>query len=535
MSGRETDRVLELHGRWRDRDLPAPEAEELRRLLAGGGETADRFAELLVTDSLIEEVLGAGTGPDRIWSAVSSRLREENGSADRMWGRVRGELVLSGRGRRGLRGRGTFLRIGASLALAASLALFAARYLFQRRTAEPVARVASAEGVKMRRGGATYELEAGAELRRGDAVLVAAAGEAAITYADGTAVHLFADTVAVFEAASEAEARQGKDIRLEKGRLSAEVTAQPRGMRMVVTTGQAEVKVVGTRFTLFCDGSHTCLEVEEGEVEITRISDGRSAVVVALSYARTDDPELAARPLAGLDSGIVGHWAFDETEGDIAHDSSGHGNHGRLVGDPLWSVGRIGGALRLDGVDDWVEIGGENRLCDLPLGDFTVTWWQCQEQEPHGWGRAMVAKCQERRPREPLAGGWRIAAGPLHGRSHADVRLEIAFRPGQTGGGVAEYRTEECVVPREEWTHVAVVWRAAEKAAKIWVNGRSAICKATGGEVGPYAGDGGTALLLGASPGESANRFRGMLDDVRIYSRALSTAESETLARAERE
>ncbi|MHC4438202.1 MAG: PA14 domain-containing protein [Planctomycetota bacterium] len=54
---------------------------------------------------------------------------------------------------------------------------------------------------------------------------------------------------------------------------------------------------------------------------------------------------------------LVGWWKFDETSGTIAHDASGNGNDGALNGDPVWVTGKKNGALQLDGDGDYVEVG----------------------------------------------------------------------------------------------------------------------------------------------------------------------------------
>ncbi len=53
---------------------------------------------------------------------------------------------------------------------------------------------------------------------------------------------------------------------------------------------------------------------------------------------------------------LVGHWKLDEGSGDVAHDSSGNGNDGNLVGNPQWVAGKIGGALEFDGTGSIVDI-----------------------------------------------------------------------------------------------------------------------------------------------------------------------------------
>ncbi|UCD52943.1 MAG: hypothetical protein JSW27_09950 [Phycisphaerales bacterium] len=54
---------------------------------------------------------------------------------------------------------------------------------------------------------------------------------------------------------------------------------------------------------------------------------------------------------------LTGWWKFDEGAGDVALDSSGHNHHGMLIGDPQWAPGYDALALDFDGLEDSVEIG----------------------------------------------------------------------------------------------------------------------------------------------------------------------------------
>ncbi len=56
-------------------------------------------------------------------------------------------------------------------------------------------------------------------------------------------------------------------------------------------------------------------------------------------------------------SDLIGLWRFDETSGTIAHDASGNGHDGTIMGDPKWGAGKIGGGLEFDGTDDVVDLG----------------------------------------------------------------------------------------------------------------------------------------------------------------------------------
>ena len=65
------------------------------------------------------------------------------------------------------------------------------------------------------------------------------------------------------------------------------------------------------------------------------------------------------------DKGLVGYWSFDEGSGTTAYDYSGNNNHGTLINGPTWTQGKVGGALSFDGVDDYVIA--------QPTTDQTVT------------------------------------------------------------------------------------------------------------------------------------------------------------------
>lgn len=69
----------------------------------------------------------------------------------------------------------------------------------------------------------------------------------------------------------------------------------------------------------------------------------------------------------------VGMWLFDDASGDIAIDSSEYENDGELMNDPQWVDGKIGSALELDGIDDWINMGDDPIL--KPSGDITFVAW----------------------------------------------------------------------------------------------------------------------------------------------------------------
>jgi ferric-dicitrate binding protein FerR (iron transport regulator) len=118
---------------------------------------------------------------------------------------------------------------------------------------------------------------AGEPVPAGASIRTAGAGShALLVFADGTRLELDSETHArdLFD-------QPRKSLRLERGSLRADVVPQPPGRPMAFRTPQAEATVLGTRLALRVEGGVTRLEVQEGRVRLTRLSDGASADVRA--------------------------------------------------------------------------------------------------------------------------------------------------------------------------------------------------------------------------------------------------------------
>src|SRR5204862_8004218 len=87
----------------------------------------------------------------------------------------------------------------------------------------------------------------------------------------------------------DASAGRGKEAFLARGHLAAQVTTQPAGRPMLITTPHAEAAVVGTRFALTVEARATRLDVEQGAVELGRLSGGTPVVVRAAEHALVNE------------------------------------------------------------------------------------------------------------------------------------------------------------------------------------------------------------------------------------------------------
>jgi hypothetical protein len=133
-----------------------------------------------------------------------------------------------------------------------------------------------------------------------------AGARALLKYADGTTIDLGPGSALQLLA----PASGAKELSLTRGRLVAKVAAQAAGKPVVVVSPQAEVRVLGTQFSLTAESQSSRLEVREGKVRFARKSDGSSIEVSAGHFA------VAARGVALLTRPIPdeGKTVFFEIE-----------------------------------------------------------------------------------------------------------------------------------------------------------------------------------------------------------------------------
>ena len=134
-----------------------------------------------------------------------------------------------------------------------------------------------------------------------DALLTTIGDEsfAVVRYDDGTQVTLAADTKLKFAVDA---ATGAKRLVLQEGFLTADVAKQPEGRPMLLSTPQAELVVLGTKFQLSGGSEATFVETSEGSVRLTRKSDGQSVAVNGGFEASVSD---VAGPLAAQSAAAV--------------------------------------------------------------------------------------------------------------------------------------------------------------------------------------------------------------------------------------
>ncbi len=220
--------------------------------------------------------------------------------------------------------------------------------------------------------------------------------------------------------------------------------------------------------------------------------------------------------LTGLKDGLVGYWSFDEGSGDTAHDYSGNGNNAKING-AVWTTGVSGHALSFDGLDDYVNIGNDESIKpNLPI---TISCWIVALNYTD-YGNIFLNDKMH----------WPEAyygVSLCFNTSNPTKTIAITYGDGGAGPSHRRTKTGTTQLSLGVWYHVVGVIRGATDM-DIYINGRN--------DGGTYFGSGGS-IKYSDSPGYigqcgygySGYFFPGYIDEVRIYNRALSAAEIESL------
>lgn len=191
--------------------------------------------------------------------------------------------------------------------------------------------------------------------------------------------------------------------------------------------------------------------------------------------------------------GLQAHWKLDESDGAIAHDSAGTYN-AEVMGNPLWQPGSgmVKGALVLDGNDDYISTP---YILNPANGGFSVFTWV------KGGAPGQVILSQK---------GNKNILSADESAGFLMIELKSAARGSQA-------LISQTVITDSNWHHVGLVWDGLYRA--LYVDGAIAAKDAT--EHGKLLGT-TNGFYIGAGKGLEAGSFwSGLIDDVRIYDRAV--------------
>jgi PKD repeat protein len=196
-------------------------------------------------------------------------------------------------------------------------------------------------------------------------------------------------------------------------------------------------------------------------------------------------------------TGLVAAYGFNEGTGTTLRDSSGNNNSGVISGATWAATGRFGKALSFNGTSNWVTVADAPSL-DLTTG-MTLEAWVYPQGSLSGW-RSIVMKEQ------PTVDAYylEIVGGIVVGDIFVAGSVHHIYSPNP--------------IPLNAWTHMAATYDGSR--FRLYVNGVEVANMLQSGPIQTSS----SPLRIGGNAmwGEY---FQGIIDEVRIYNRALSAAE----------
>jgi hypothetical protein len=202
--------------------------------------------------------------------------------------------------------------------------------------------------------------------------------------------------------------------------------------------------------------------------------------------------------------GLVAYFPFNGN----ANDESGNGNHGTVHGATLTKdrFGNPGRAYSFDGVDDYIVVQDDDSL-EIP-DDFSISVWVKPKITTN-----LRMILNKHRAWTNDDGTWWF--------SIESVR-NVIFQCTPFNGTPSDTANSMSMPVADEWSHLAITYDASNDIWKIYINGT---LDATG--TAPFdITNNSRDLFIGVEEYTPyQNYFYGIIDDIRLYNRALSKAE----------
>ena len=238
------------------------------------------------------------------------------------------------------------------------------------------------------------------------------------------------------------------------------------------------------------------------------------------------DPKAQLATNAFKSNDLLAFWSFDEGSGKVSEDKvSGIKDPIKYVfneakykpsTDPLRKAGVKGGSLLFDGYSTWIERSAEKAF--KPGKALTIEVWVAPKNYEWGDGgklSTIINQYDSQNKQGYALGMYR----------HGSWSFQIG-----TGKEWVEVWSEEKPLLKNKWSHVVGVFDGASGTVAIYLNGEKvgSASIAEGSAIAPCE----RPLLIGKNNEGvdiggpfTANMFSGLMDELKVYSRAMSEEE----------
>jgi hypothetical protein len=207
-------------------------------------------------------------------------------------------------------------------------------------------------------------------------------------------------------------------------------------------------------------------------------------------------------PRDNLVFGDVGNWSFDEGSGTIAGDLSGNDHTGYLVNGPTWVDGRLGKALLFDESLEQRVFIGDSPTLNMGSTSFSIVFWlkynTCLDTDVLRKGSTTTAN------------DWykiEVINNKIGFNLNTDLNTASLTAPSSNND--------------DAWHHVAAIRDTENNLMRLYIDGTQVASRRNP----PGSVSNSANFVIASKDTENDDFFNGSLDNIAIYSKALSSGE----------
>ncbi len=216
-----------------------------------------------------------------------------------------------------------------------------------------------------------------------------------------------------------------------------------------------------------------------------------------------------------LSDGLVGYWKMDENTGTSVADLSGGGNTAALTNSPTWDIGRFGTGVKFSSstTNQYINVPASTNIDGLSKFSWSVWVNPSQLQD----NKVLMRK----------SGNIELYLETISSGLRTQVYIDCQVT------GLTRLTTSADNLKLNGWNHIVFVYDGggcALENVQLYINGAIAgqHANSDSGSGAFDNSDTGVPLTIGNSANLSAQVI-GLVDEVRVYNRAISQAEARQL------
>lgn len=206
--------------------------------------------------------------------------------------------------------------------------------------------------------------------------------------------------------------------------------------------------------------------------------------------------------------GLISYWSFDQAtvEGDVVKDIWDE-NHGTLMGNPKVVEGKVGQALEFDGQTDYVSVENVDSF-NFGDSDFSIECWIKVDDDNNSY----IINFKDMADNNPHVEFYTNYPSAGNLGAHILDSTGSGFRTTYVSSDVTD----------SKWYHVVMIYLDAKNVVNLYLDGEiTASNRDSNAPIGAL--ENWNWLSIGRS--QVGEFMDGIIDEVRIYDRALSDDE----------